>query len=110
MTHCKTRPAPVKKPIKLCSCAVLSLGIKFTGVKYVSVRCRGTIRRISFCITFDSRGNSPERGKGNFLLPVALCYHIRKFVPRSGCKSTIFGYVLKNVPVQEGINPSIYLI
>ena len=58
----------------------------------------------------NSRGNSPERGKGNSLLPVALCYHIRKFVPRSGCKSAIFGYVWKNVPVQEDINPSIYLI
>ena len=57
-----------------------------------------------------SRRYSPVRGEGNSLLPVAICFYIRKFVPRSGDKRVIFGYVWKNGPVQEDINPSIYII
>ena len=44
---------------------------------------------------FISRRYSHVRGKGNFLLPVAICFYIRKFVPRSGDKRVIFGYVRK---------------
>ena len=58
----------------------------------------------------NSRRYSPVRGKGNSLLPVAICFYIRKFVPRSGGKRAIFGYVWKNGSVQEDINPSIYII
>ena len=57
-----------------------------------------------------STRKSPVPGKGNSLLPVAICFYIRKFVPRSGGKRAIFGYVWKNGPVQEDINPSIYII
>ena len=59
---------------------------------------------------FTSRRYSPVRGKGNSLLPVAICFYFRKFVPRSGGKRAILGYVWKNGPVQEDINPSIYII
>ena len=58
----------------------------------------------------NSRRYSPVRGKGNSLLPVAICFYFRKFVPRSGGKRAIFEYVWKNGPVQEDINPSIYII
>ena len=44
------------------------------------------------------------------LLPVLIFYRIRKFVPRSGGKRAIFGYVRKNASVQEDINPSINII
>ena len=57
-----------------------------------------------------SRVHYPEGGKGNHLLPVAICFHIRRFVSRLGGKRAIFGYLWKNAPVQEDINPSIYLI
>ena len=59
---------------------------------------------------FISRRLSPVQGKGNSLLPVAICFYIRKLVPRSGGKRAILGYVWKNGPVQEDINPSIYII
>ena len=66
-------------------------------------------------ITVISRRLSPVRGKGNSLLPVAICFYIRKFVPRSGGgggggKRAIIGYVWKNGPVQEDIYPSINII
>ena len=39
-----------------------------------------------------------------------FCHHLRKIVPRSGGERAILVYVCKNGPVQEGINPSIYII
>ena len=35
---------------------------------------------------------------------------LRKFVTRSGGERAILGYVCKNGPVREDINPSIYII
>ena len=55
----------------------------------------------------NSRVHSLVWGKGNPLLPVAIYYHIREFIPRSGDKRAIFGYVCKNEPVQEDINPTL---
>ena len=84
----------------------------------VELRCHATALIFSFVdsfvfkqqVLFSSRRYSPVRGKGNSLLPVAICFYFRKFVPRSGGKRAILGYVWKNGPVQEDINPSIYII
>ena len=64
--------------------------------------------------TLTSRVLSPIPGKGNPLLPIAICFHIKQFVPRlggggggGGGKRAILGHVCKNGPVQEEISPSI---
>ena len=61
-------------------------------------------------MTMNSKVHSPVWGKRNPLLPVAICFHIRKFVPRSGIKGPFWGMFVKNGPVQEDMNPSIYII
>ena len=49
-------------------------------------------------------GDSPPfRGRG-------IPFYLSQFVSISGDKRVIFGYVWKNGPVQEDINPSIYII
>ena len=60
---------------------------------------------------FNRRRYSPVWGKGNPLLPVLICFHIRKFVPRSGGGGlkAIYRYFWKNAAVQEDSYSSIYL-
>ena len=61
-------------------------------------------------VTMNSRRYSPVRGKGNSLLLSQFVSILGNLYPDRGGKRAIFGYVWKNGPVQEDINPSMYII